>query len=65
MSEVTGNPLILGQRVLITLQSHCQRVLDYLYRYLQEGVPINKERGNLFAITLKKLKAKIKNTRIH
>jgi hypothetical protein len=27
---------------------------------LQEGCPINKERGNLFAIPLKKLKVKIK-----
>jgi hypothetical protein len=30
-----------------------------LYRHLQEGCPINKERGNLFAIPLKKLKVKI------
>jgi hypothetical protein len=27
---------------------------------LQDGCPINKVRGNLFAIPLKKLKAKIK-----
>jgi hypothetical protein len=44
---------------LITLQSNCQRVLDNLYRHFQEGCPINKERGNLFAIPLKKLKVKI------
>jgi hypothetical protein len=31
-----------------------------LYRYLQEGCPINKERGNLFAIPPKKLKVEIK-----
>jgi hypothetical protein len=53
-------PLILGQRVLITLQSSCQRVLDNLYRHLQEGCLINKERGNLFAIPLKKLEVKIR-----
>ncbi len=51
--------LIVGQRVLITLQSNCQRVLDNLNRHLQQGCPINKERGNLFAIPLKKLKFKI------
>jgi hypothetical protein len=51
--------LILDQRVLITLQSNCQRALDNLYRHLQEGCPINKERGNLFAIPLEKLKVKI------
>jgi hypothetical protein len=28
--------------------------------HFQEGCPINKERGNLFAILLKKLKVKIK-----
>ncbi len=55
------HPLILGHRVLITLtlQSNCQRILDKLYRHLQEGCPINKKRGNLFAIPLKKLKVKI------
>jgi hypothetical protein len=55
-------PLILGQRVLITLWSNCQRVLDNLYRNLQEGCPIIKERGNLFAISPKKrnLKREIK-----
>jgi hypothetical protein len=31
-----------------------------LYGHFQEGCPINKERGNLFAIPLKKLKVKIK-----
>jgi hypothetical protein len=31
-------------------------------RHLQEGFPNNKERGNLFAIPLKKLKVKV-NTR--
>jgi hypothetical protein len=41
---------------LITLQSNCQRVLTNLYRFLQEGCPSDKERGNLFAIPLKKLK---------
>jgi hypothetical protein len=56
------HPLILGQRVLITLQSNCQRVLDNLYRYLQEGYLFNKERANHFAIPLKKLKVKNKNT---
>jgi hypothetical protein len=59
LPEGCQHPLILGQRVLITLQSNCQRVLDSLYRHLQEGCPINKERGNLFAIPLKKLKVKI------
>jgi hypothetical protein len=34
--------------------------MDNLYRHLQEGCPISKERGNLFAIPLKKLKEKIK-----
>jgi hypothetical protein len=34
-------------------------VLDNLYRHLQEGGPINKKGGNLFAIPLKKLKVKI------
>jgi hypothetical protein len=51
---------VLHQRVLITLQSSCQRVLDNLYRHLQEGCPIYKEKGNLFAISIKKLKVKIK-----
>jgi hypothetical protein len=35
-------------------------VLDNLYGHFQEGCPINKERGNLFAIPLKKLKVKRK-----
>jgi hypothetical protein len=60
LPEGCPHPLILGQRVLIILQSNCQRVLDNLYRHLQEGCPINKERGNLFAIPWKKLKVKIK-----
>jgi hypothetical protein len=60
LPEGCHSPLILGQRVLITLQSSCQRVLDNLYGHFQEGCPINKERGNLFAIPLKKLKVKIK-----
>jgi hypothetical protein len=55
--HISQRVAILGQRVFITLQSNCQRVLDNLYR--QEGCPINKERGNLFAIPLKKLKVKI------
>jgi hypothetical protein len=59
LPEGCQHPLILGKRVLITLQSSCQRVLDNLYRHLQEGCPINKESGNLFAIPLKKLKVKI------
>jgi hypothetical protein len=58
--EGCHHPLILGQRVLLTLQSNCPRVLYNLYRHLQEGCPINKERGNLFAIPLKKIKVKIK-----
>jgi hypothetical protein len=53
-------PSNLGQRLLITLQSSFQRVLDNFYRHLQEGCPVNKERDNLFAIPLKKLKVKIK-----
>jgi hypothetical protein len=58
------------QRVANTLKSvarggyppkQCfQRLLDNLYRYLEEGCPINKERGNLFSIDLKKLKVAIK-----
>jgi hypothetical protein len=60
LPEGCQHPLILGQRVLLTLRSNCQRVLDNLQRHLQEGCPINKERGNLFAIPLKKLKVKIK-----
>jgi hypothetical protein len=60
LPEGFQHPLILGQRVLLSLQSNCQRVLDNLYRHLQEGCPINKERGNLFAIPLKKLEVKIK-----
>jgi hypothetical protein len=59
LPEGCQHPLILSQRVMITLQSNFQRVLDNLYRHLQEGCPINKERGNLFAIPLKKLKVKI------
>jgi hypothetical protein len=31
-----------------------------LYRHLQEGCPSNQEKGNLFAIPLKKIKVKIK-----
>jgi hypothetical protein len=34
--------------------------LDNIYGHIQEGCPVNKERGNLFAIPLKKLKVKIK-----
>jgi hypothetical protein len=60
LSEGCHSSLILGQRVLITLQSSCQRVLDNLYGHFQEGCHINKERANLFAIPLKKLKVKIK-----
>jgi hypothetical protein len=60
LPEGCHSPLILGQRVLITLQSSCQWVLDNLCGHFQEGCPFNKERGNLFAIPLKKLKVKIK-----
>jgi hypothetical protein len=60
LPEGCQHPLIFGQRVLITLQSNFQRILDNLNRHLQEGCPSNKERGNLFAIPLKKLKVKIK-----
>jgi hypothetical protein len=59
LPEGGQHPLILGQRVLTTLQSNSQRVLDNFYRYLQEGCPSNKEGGNLSAIPLKKLKVKI------
>jgi hypothetical protein len=59
LPEGCQHPLILGQRVMITLQSNFQRVLYNLYRHLQEGCPISKERGILFAIPLKKLKVKI------
>ncbi len=34
--------------------------MDNLYGHFQEGCPVNKERGNFFAIPLKKLKVKIK-----
>jgi hypothetical protein len=60
LPEGCHSPLILGQRVLITLQSSCQRVLDNPNGHFQEGCPINKERGNLFAIPLKKLKVTMK-----
>jgi hypothetical protein len=60
LPEGCQHPLIIGQRVLLTLQSNFQRVLDNLYGHLQEGCPINNERGNRFAIPLKKLKVKIK-----
>jgi hypothetical protein len=60
LPEGCQHPLILGQGVLITLQRNCQRVLENLYRYLQEGCHVNKERGNLFAKPLKKLTVKIK-----
>ncbi len=51
LPEGCRQPLILGQRVLLILRSNCQRVLENLCRHLQEGCPINKERGNLFAIS--------------
>ncbi len=60
LPEGYQHSLILGQRVLVTLQSSCQRALDNLYKQLQEGCPINKEKGNLLAIPLEKLKVKIK-----
>ncbi len=59
LPEGCQHPLILGHRVLITLQSNCQRVLDNLYRHLKEGCSINKERGNLFTQPLKTQKVKI------
>jgi hypothetical protein len=37
-----------------------QRGLDKICRHVQEGRPIKKERSNLFAISLKKLKIEIK-----
>jgi hypothetical protein len=49
----------LCQRVFITLQSSWQRLLDNLYRNLQEGCPINKQ-CNLLALLLRNLKVKIK-----
>jgi hypothetical protein len=52
-------PLILGQRVLITSRAVVKEV-DNLFRHLQEGCLINKERDNLFAIPLKKLEVKIR-----
>jgi hypothetical protein len=58
LPEGFQHPLILCQRVLLTLQSS-QRVLDNLYKHLQDGWPMSKERVDLFAIPLKKLKAKI------
>jgi uncharacterized membrane protein len=60
LSEGCQYPLILCQRVFIALQSSWQRVLGNPQRYLQEGCPINKEEGNLFAIPVKNLKVKIK-----
>jgi hypothetical protein len=57
--EGRHHPLILGQKVLITLESSCQRVLDNLYQHLQEHCPIINK-GNLIAIPLKKLKVRIK-----
>jgi hypothetical protein len=56
----TGLPILFLGQILITLQIDCQWVLDSLYRRLQELCPINKERGNLYAIHLNKLKVKIK-----
>ncbi len=60
LSEGCQHPLILGQMVLITLQSSCQRVSDNLYRHLHEVCPINKEKRQPFCNTSKKLKVKIK-----
>ncbi len=60
LPEGCQHPLILGQRVLIILQSNFQRVLDNLYWHLQESCPSNKQRDILYAIPLKKLKVKIK-----
>ncbi len=64
LPEGCQHPLFRGQRVLITLQSSCQRVLDKLYRhfFLQESCPSNKKGGNLFAIPLKKTESKNINT---
>jgi hypothetical protein len=60
LPEDCQHPLILDQRVFITLQNSCQRVLDNLYRHLQEVALLIKKRGNDFATLLKKLKGKIK-----
>jgi hypothetical protein len=54
LPEGCHSSLILDQMVLITLQGSCQMVLDNLYGHFQEGCPINKEKGNLFAKPLKK-----------
>jgi hypothetical protein len=60
MPEGYQYSLIPGQGVLVPLLSSCQRILDSLYRHLQEGCPSNQERGNLFAIPQRKQKVKIK-----
>jgi hypothetical protein len=60
LPEGSQYPLILCQRVLISLLNIFQRVLDNLYKPLQDGYPVNKERSKLFAIPMTKLKVKIK-----
>ncbi len=57
LPEGCQHPLILGQRVLITLQSSCQRVWDNLYRHLQEVCPINKEKRQPFCNTSEETKS--------
>jgi hypothetical protein len=41
------------------VQSCLHRVMDNLQRHLQKGWPINKERGNLFAIPSTNLEVQI------
>jgi hypothetical protein len=60
LPEDCQHPLILGQRASLTLQSNCHRVLDNLYRHLQEGYPLTKREATFLTIPLKKLKVKIK-----
>jgi hypothetical protein len=59
LPEGCHHPPILGQSVLISLWSSCLGVLDNLYWHLKEDFPINKERGNLIALPLKKIKIKV------
>jgi hypothetical protein len=47
---------MMWQRVLNTLWSSFQSLLDNLLRHFREGCLINKKRGNLFAIPFDKLK---------
>jgi hypothetical protein len=47
-------------RILILPVPCLYQIKTNFKKHFQEGCPINKERGNLFAIPLKKLKVKIK-----